>query len=146
MDEQEAAASHATQEAVEHADAVIAKADDLNRRIDDKTAELIADLVSYKRRSIRTTKVMAVVVFFTLLGIGIEGYSLLKIDQNAASIRTLCEHDNATKSGLAEIFKFVQDIPPAANETSQEKQQRLDFFALVAQKTKPVDCSHPKVP
>lgn len=131
------------------------RADDLEHRITDKSAQVIQDLLQYQRRSRRLTNaLMAVIAALVVYGI-VLGFALIKVNHNANGIsqakqqaaflaavtRASCEADNVSKAKEANLWDFILKLPPPPDQTPEQAAQTEQFTAIVKDVYAPVDCS-----
>lgn len=132
---------------IEHAENLITKADDLDRRIDKQTELVIHELVTYKDRAIKwqiATTISLVLMFFLFIG-GV--FVILKVRDNSTSLKAFCEATNRANESQIILWHFILDIPPDPNEplTDEQKQIEVQFTDLVDRTFAPHDCSQPAV-
>lgn len=139
-----AAVTH-TDQAIAHAEGVIARADELGDRISAETVRLITELVEYKKRAVRWQR-LTFVCLIMLFIFGIVGvFAVVKINDNAATIEQICAASNASNVKQAQLWNFILDIPPKPGETDLEKAQKVAFTKVVKDAFAPQDCAAPAV-
>lgn len=130
---------------IAHAEAVIAKADDLDARIGKKTEEVIRGLVESDKRNKRIQRSLGaiLVVLFIVVVAGI--FSIVKIMDNAATIQASCEASNRASAREIQIWEHIVNLPPPPDETDAQKQQKVDFLKFIQDTFPPTDCHQTKV-
>lgn len=127
-----------------HADDVLRRADELDGRISEKTEAVIADLVAYRDKSRRADRWrnFTLVLLFVMFFIGI--FIVIKIRDNATSIKQLCVSTNEANANQTKLWHFILSIPPQPDETDQQKDILIQFSQLVDQTFAQHNCSEPK--
>lgn len=130
---------------IERAENLIDKAEDLDNRINRQTEQVINELVTYKERDVKWKIFITTMGFVVMIMLFFGIFAVIKIRDNAASIKDFCEATNKANAEQAVLWRFILDIPPDPNETDNEKAIKIAFTDLVERTFAPHDCSQQRV-
>lgn len=126
-------------------DDLLARADALDRKIDDKTERVITDLVDYGKKNRRLIHIITAMVVFQFVIAGILTLAIVKIRDNSASIGDLCTATNVSNANETKLWNFVLNAPSTTEPSEQQKAVREQFKQLLIDTFPQVKCAQPKV-
>lgn len=130
---------------IEHAEKLVTKAEDLDRRIDSHTERVINDLVTYKDRAIKWQIAASISMFIMFVMIVVGIFLVVKVRDNATTLKDFCQSTNRANASQIILWHFILDRPPDANTTEEQKQLIEQFTVIVDRTFAPHNCSQPAV-
>lgn len=117
-------------------DDLLARADDLNHRIEVQAPSL-NDLMAYSAKSRKLTTIALVLSIVMALTVVALSLVVLQVRANSQT----CGKFNEFKAGEAELWQSIFDIPPRPDQTAQDKVDAAAIKKIVDRIFAPTDCA-----